>query len=728
MGDNLPLSAESFVWALGSICRFNGIPFNPSLVLKEFPPPYKFVTLKRAAASLGPKVGLRSVKPLSLAQSALPCIAFLKETFSHPRSDAEKPSPLKGEGKGEGDISLHCRFALIVKADSERVLYFEAGSDVPHVIPISEFRNLFESEVLLFKPEAAPLKSEEGLPTKQFGFRWFLPGLLKHKPIWRDVLAASLVIQLMALATPLFTQIVIDKVIVHHTQSTLAVIAVGLAVFLVFTAALSWVRQYLVLHTGNRVDAVLGSRVFAHLFRLPIRYFERRPTGTLIARLHGMESIREFISGAAVTLILDFPFMFIFLAAMFWYNATLSLIALGLLLLMAVLSLAVTPVLRKRLNEQFLLAARNQAFLTEYVAGMETVKSLQMEPQLEKRYGEYFSTYLAASFRTRQLSNSFNVLANMLEQILTLAILCVGAWIVMTSTEFTIGMLVAFQMFASRLSGPVLRMVGLWQEFQQAAIAVKRLGDVMDAPMEPYSLLASREGVNRGKIEIKNLSFRYADNLPFLYQHFDLTVQPGALVALMGPSGSGKSTLAKLLQGFYQPNEGQILIDGRDIRYLSVNELRGHFGIVPQETTLFSGTIYDNLLLGQPHASFEQMIQACKLAEIHEVIEALPEGYQTQIGEHGAGLSGGQKQRLAIARALLKRPRMLIFDEAASHLDPATAAHCAQTINRLKGKVTILFIAHQLPKGLQVDEVRVLGSTQSNPIKQSTGKGGKENE
>ncbi|MGH9959078.1 MAG: peptidase domain-containing ABC transporter, partial [Pyrinomonadaceae bacterium] len=545
----------------------------------------------------------------------------------------------------------------------------------------------------------------DGLPAKRFGFRWFVPELLKHKRIWREVLTASLIIQLMALAAPLFTQIVIDKVIVHHTQSTLAVIAVGLSVFLIFTAALSWARQYLVLHTGNRVDAVLGSHVFTHLFRLPVRYFERRPTGTLIARIQGVETIREFISGAAVTLILDFPFMFIFLAVMFWYNATLSLITVGVLFLMVLLSFAVTPVLRRRLNQQFLLAARNQAFLTEYVVGMETVKSLQMEPQLEKRYGEYLASYLASSFATRALSNSYNVAANTLEQILTVAILCVGAWMVMTTAAFTIGMLVAFQMFASRLSGPVLRMVGLWQEFQQAGIAVKRLGDVMDAPAEPYSLIPSRETVSKGKIEIRKLSFRYGENLPFLYQNFDLTVQPGALIALMGASGSGKSTLAKLLQGFYPPNEGQILIDGRDIRYLSVNELRSHFGIVPQETTLFSGTIYGNLLLGDAHASFEQMIQACKLAEIHEVIEALPQGYQTEIGEHGAGLSGGQKQRLAIARALLKRPRILIFDEAASHLNAEIAAQLAQTINRLKGKVTILFIAHQFPKVMQVDEI-----------------------
>src|SRR6185503_19270535 len=253
---------------------------------------------------------------------------------------------------------------------------------------------------------------------------------------------------------------------------------------------------------------------------------------------------------------------------------------------------------------------------------------------------------------------------------------------------------------------PMLHLVGLWQQFQQADIAVKRLGDVMNAPPEPYSLVPARgAGQGEGRIEIRNLSFRYADNLPYLYREFDLAIESGQCIALMGPSGCGKSTLAKLMQGFYQPGDGSILMDGRDIRHMSANELRQHFGVVPQETVLFSGTICDNLALANPLAPFEQIVQACKLAEIHEAIEQLPNGYQTEVGEHGAGLSGGQKQRIAIARALLKRPRILIFDEATASLDPATAEQFARTINQFRGRVTMLFIAHQLPKGLQVDSV-----------------------
>jgi subfamily B ATP-binding cassette protein HlyB/CyaB len=251
--------------------------------------------------------------------------------------------------------------------------------------------------------------------------------------------------------------------------------------------------------------------------------------------------------------------------------------------------------------------------------------------------------------------------------------------------------------------------VGLWQQFQQANIAIERLGDLMNAPTEPYALIPRRESGGAGLLEVRSLAFRYREELPFLYRDLNLTVSPGQCIALMGPSGSGKSTLAKLMQGFYLPSDGQILLDGRDIRHLSANELRGNFGVVPQETNLFSGTLLDNLMMANPHASFEQVVHACKLAEIHEFIDRLPSGYQTEVGERGVGLSGGQRQRVAIARAMLKQPKVLVLDEAVSNLDTATAEHFARTINGFKGKVTILFITHQLPRGLKFDAVYEIG-------------------
>jgi len=339
---------------------------------------------------------------------------------------------------------------------------------------------------------------------------------------------------------------------------------------------------------------------------------------------------------------------------------------------------------------------------------METVKSLQMEPRLEGRYDDLLASYLAAGFATRQLSNTYNTVATALEQTMTLAILCVGALLVMRNDGFTIGMLVAFQMFARRLSQPMLRLASLWQEFQQASIAVKRLGDIMDAPAEPHVLTPGRTAEGKGEVKIENLSFRYSPDHPYLYRNLSLTLKPGKLTVLTGPSGSGKSTLAKLLLGFYQPTDGRIEIDGKDIRHLSANELRQYFGMVPQETYLFSGSIYENLVAANPNAGFGDVVQACKVAEIHETIEKLPQGYKTVIGEHGVGLSGGQKQRLAIARAVLKRPKILVFDEATSGLDQQTGDRFAQTVNRLKGVATVLFIAHQLPRGLAVDAVEAL--------------------
>ncbi|MCK6406954.1 MAG: peptidase domain-containing ABC transporter [Rhodocyclaceae bacterium] len=691
------LAREELLWLLGSLSAFHRLPFDASLVAQEFPPPYTLATLHEAARNLGLKTGTAALPEADWQPLPLPAIAFLR---AQPEAPEAERTPI-----------------LILKADAETLLYFRTGSQTPETLPIAEAAAWLAPELILVAKESKAA-GEEGIAgfdseKKAFGFRWFIPELLKHKSIWRDILIASLAINLVGLVTPLITQVVIDKVIVHQTHSTLIVLGVALVMFMLFTSGMTWLRQYLVLHTGNRIDAVLGSQVFKHLLRLPLPYFEQRPTGTLVARLQGVETIREFVSGAAVTLILDLPFLLIFLAVMFAYSWQLSLIAVGLLGAIALISFLVAPLFREKLNQQFMLGARNQAFLTEYVSGMATVKSLQMEPDIDRKYGDYLAQYLAAGFSTKQVGNTYNVIANGLEQVMTLAILIVGALLVMQNQGFTVGMLVAFQMFAGRMSQPLLRLVGLWQEFQQANIAVKRLGDILDMPQEPHTLTPHREQAGKGNLTIDNLAFRYSEHHPWLYKQLELAFKPGHLTVVMGPSGCGKSTLAKLMLGFYQPVEGHIALDGKDIRHLAANELRATFGVVPQETVLFAGTLYDNLVMAHPHASFEDVIFACKAAEIHEVIEKLPNGYQTEIGERGTGLSGGQKQRIAIARALLKRPKILIFDEAVSNLDQQTAEHFAKTINKLKGKVTMIFITHQIPRGLVVDEVFSFGGDRS---------------
>ncbi|WP_230409563.1 peptidase domain-containing ABC transporter [Undibacterium fentianense] len=697
------LRQNTFFWVLQGLCALHRKPFSLELAEQQCAAPYSNQSLHAMLEQTGFLITAHQCSIKKLLKESFPLIAWCRES-----------APPEHEINSAANVDHFITPALILQADGMHVLVVEQTDAAPHTITLEQFQQRYSGQITRVTPKIDmgidADSAEQERQTRRFGFRWFIPELLKHQKLWQEILLASLVIQLIALATPLFTQAIIDKVVVHRTQSTLIVIAIGMLVFMIFSAALSWLRQYLILHTGNRVDAVLGSAVFERLFKLPPLYFQHRSTGVISARMHGVETIREFIASAAVTIILDLPFLLIFVAIMFYYSVTLTLIVLAVLAVIVTLSAIVAPMFQTKLQQQFQLGARNQAFMTEYIVGLETVKSLQLEPQLNSKYSGYLASYLQAGFDTKQLANTYNTVSNLLEQIMTLLILAIGAYTVMHSKEFTIGMLVAFQMFSGRLSQPMLRLVGLWQQFQQARLSVDRLGDLMNAPTEPYSMMPSRDGKKSGRVQIEQIAFKYAEELPLVYDNLSITVEPGQTIGIMGPSGCGKSTLAKLLQGFYQPTAGRILVDDVDIRYLSANELRAHFGVVPQETTLFSGTIYDNLQMASPNASFEQIAAACKMAEIHQTIEALPRGYQTEIGERGAGLSGGQKQRIAIARALLKRPSILVFDEATSALDTHTAEHFAQTINSLRGKVTMLFITHGLPKGLHVDAVYRLGA------------------
>ena len=692
-GHDVALDPADFVWAVGSLCNLRRKLFDATLLQRAFPPPHSALSLVEALRSLELDATLQAMAGDAVLRASLPRLVLLHKKAVPAAADPQGPP------------AAHT-VAVLARVEDARVLLFPAGSNEPQVMPLAEFATAYAGLALDVRAAHGIAAGDDGEDrSRAFGFRWFVAELLRHRAVWRDVLLASLVIQVLALAMPLCSQVIIDKVIVHQTTSTLVVIASALGILLLFGSALSWVRQYLVTHTGNRVDAVLGAAVFRHLLRLPLRFFERRPTGVLAARLNGVETIREFLSGAAITLLLDLPFLLLFLVLMFFYSVWLSVLTLALLALVVALSAAVAPLFQARLNEQFMLGARNQAFVTEYVAGIETVKSLQMEPQLERRYEDYLASYLRANFATRQLANGYNTAAGALEQFMGMAILCLGAWLVMRGPDFTVGMLVAFQMFAGRVSQPMQKLVGLWQQFQQAAIAVRRLGDIMDVPEEPWTIASAREPAGGGAIEFRGVGFRYGPDRPHVLREFDLRIAPGECVVVTGPSGVGKSTLTRLLQGFVWPTEGQVLLDGRDTRHLAANELRAHFGVVPQETMLFSGSLLDNLLLANPLATFEMAVQAARLAEIHATIEALPAGYKTDVGERGAGLSGGQKQRVAIARALLKRPRILIFDEATSGLDASVAEHFAATIARLKGKVTILFITHRVPAELKPDRV-----------------------
>ena len=442
---------DDVLWLLGSLCGLFRIPFDAALIAQNFPPPITLGTLHEAARALGIKTG-HGARPDADWQSVpLPAIAFITpESVCSSDGVAESGNTDGGETVVAPASPQDPVLApiLIVKASTDRLLYFRPGSQTPETMSAIEANTRLTPELLLVAKEATVAGQSDSDPAipgfttekKHFGFGWFSKELLKHKTIWRDVLLASLAIQLVGLVTPLFTQVIIDKVVVHQTQSTLIVLGVALVMFMLFTSGMTWLRQYLVLHTGNRIDAVLGSQVLRHLLRLPLPYFEQRPTGTLVARLHGVETIREFVSGAAVTLILDLPFLCIFLAVMFAYSWQLSLIAVGLLGIIALMSFFIAPLFREKLNTQFMLGARNQSFLTEYVSGMATVKSLQMEPDIDRKYGDLLASYLAAGFSTKQIGNTYNVIANGIEQVMTLSILIVGAVLVMRNEGFTVGM------------------------------------------------------------------------------------------------------------------------------------------------------------------------------------------------------------------------------------------------------------------------------------------------
>lgn len=506
------LALDDVVWVLGSFCALNQKPFDPALLVGQYAPPYTTESLIRMARALGFRIQGTHCDSENLATLTLPCIALLKTpqdtpaeagAGATPNSAPDETVPTQGATESAGADSVppepagtSARPALLIQVTDTAVTLFEAGTNVPVTWPLAQFAARTNGRVFQLARAATLLKDPDDAlaRTRPFGFWWFIPELLRHKRVWREVLGASLVIQLLALAIPLFTQVIIDRVITHHAESTLIVIGVGMGMFLLFSAVLSWVRQYLVLHTGNRVDAVLGAAVFEHILKLPLGYFAHRPTGVITTRLHGVETIREFVAGAAVTLILDLPFLVIFVAIMFYYSVVLTLIALVLIGLVVGISLVIAPLFRQRLNEQYLLGARNQAFATEYIAGVETVKSLQMEPTVNARYRDYWAQFLRSGFEARQIANTYNVVANGLEQALSLVILIYGAYYVMNGTTFTVGMLVAFQMFAARLSQPMLRLVGLWQQFQEARLAVARLGDVMNAPPEPYTVVPAASG------------------------------------------------------------------------------------------------------------------------------------------------------------------------------------------------------------------------------------------
>lgn len=472
--------------------------------------------------------------------------------------------------------------------------------------------------------------------------------------------------------------------------------AVGMLALALLDALLGGLRTYLFAHTTNRIDVGLGSQLFRHLLALPLAYFEARRVGDTVARVRELEQIRQFLTSNAVTVVLDVVFTIVFLGVMWIYSPTLTLVVMASLPLYVLLSVLITPTIRARLHEKFNRGAENQSFLVEAVSGIQTVKALAVEPPLQRRWDEQLAGYVQASFRATNLIAVAGQAATCIQKSTTIAVMWVGAYQVIDGA-LSIGELIAFNMLSGQVTGPLLRMVNLWQEFQQVGISIQRLGDVLNAKAEPsYNPNRTTLPQIAGQIVFDDVGFRYRIDGPPVLQHVSLTLQPGQIVGVVGRSGSGKSTIAKLVQRLYVPERGRVLVDGVDLAQIDPAWLRRQVGVVLQENFLFNRSVRDNIALTDPGLSMDRVIHAAKLAGAHEFILELPEGYDTIVGEHGCALSGGQRQRIAIARAVVANPRILIFDEATSALDYESEAIIQRNMAQICKGRTVIIIAHRL--------------------------------
>lgn len=662
--------------ALVAIARFHQLPAEADQLAHQFGKPGEVFTnteLLQAAKALTLKAKLFRLTVDQLDNSMLPAVGRAED----------------------GSYFVLARVAQANSSSTEQapsVLIHDLRESSPRTVALEEFRKLWSGDIIALSKRATLVDAIN----KTFDISWFIPSLVKYRKIFSEVLLASFFLQIFALVTPLFFQVVMDKVLVHRGFTTLDVLAVGFFVVVLFEALLGGVRNYLLTHTTNRVDVELGSRLYNHLLGLPLAYFESRQVGQNVARVRELDTIRNFITGTALTLVIDLSFVFVFLAVMWYYSPTLTWIVLATIPFYILLSVVITPILRHRLDDKFKHGAANTAFLTESITGIGTVKALAVEPQMKRKLEDHLSSYVHSSFRSQNLNNVANQIAGFINKLMTLGIIWWGAHLVIGG-ELTVGMLVAFNMLAGRVSGPILKLVQLWQDFQQAGISIKRLGDILNAPTEPgFNPNRSRLPALAGAVSFDHVRFRYRPEGQVILDDVSLQVAPGEVLGIVGRSGSGKSTLTKLVQRLYVPESGRVMIDGVDLSVIDTAWLRKQVGVVLQENFLFNRSIRENIALADPSIPMGRVVAAAKLAGAHEFIVDLPEGYDSTVGEQGGNLSGGQRQRLAIARALIGNPRILIFDEATSALDYESERVIQDNMASICKGRTVFIIAHRL--------------------------------
>ena len=596
------------------------------------------------------------------------------------------------------------RFFIIARVDQDqcKILIHDPCDERADVISAEELQVRWAGKLILLRPEAG---SAGGI--SRFDFTWFIPAIVKYRKLLGEVLLVSFVLQIFALLTPLFFQVVMDKVLVHHGLTTLDVVAVGLLAIMLFESALSGLRTYVFAHTASRIDVELGSRLFQHLVNLPLAYFQARRVGDSVARVRELENIRSFLTGNSITLVLDVMFSVVFVAVMFYYSAWLTLVVLLSLPLYVLISALITPILRARLQESFSRGAENQAFLVETVNGIDTVKSMAVEPQVIRTWNSQLAAYVAAGFRTQNLSTLANESVGLIGKLVTVATLWIGAKLVIEGS-LTVGQLIAFNMLAGRVAQPIMRLAQLWTSFQQTGVSVQRLGDILNTPTELSQGNRSTLPPLEGHIELDQVYFRYRTDGSEVLRGISVHIAAGEVIGVVGRSGSGKSTITRLLQRLYVPERGRVLVDGMDLALADASSLRRQIGVVLQDNMLFNRTVRENIALTDPGTPFDVVMQAAQMAGAHEFILELPEGYDTVVGEHGASLSGGQRQRVAIARALIGNPRILIFDEATSALDYESERVIQQNMQSICQGRTVIIIAHRLSAVRDANRILVI--------------------
>jgi ATP-binding cassette, subfamily B, bacterial HlyB/CyaB len=646
------------------LAQFHGVPADPAQLAHQYGrrgETFDDTTLLLAAKHLGLKAKIVDQPAARIDMASLPALALVP-----------------------GGVAF-----IVAKTDGDTVLIQDLQEQRPRVISKAEFQARYAGRLMQVASRASVLGE-----LAKFDFSWFIPAVVKYRKLLVEVLVVSFFIQMFALVTPLFYQVVMDKVLVHHSITTLEVIAIGLISIATFDVVLSGLRSYVFSHTTSKIDVELGARLFRHILALPLSYFESRRVGDTIARVRELENIRNFLTGQALTSVLDLLFTVVFLAVMFYYSGWLTLIVVISLPLYALWSAAITPVLRQRLNEKFARSADNQSFLVETINGIGTVKATAVDPRVTRTWDNQLAGYVSASFRVTRLANIGQQGIQLVQKLVSIGILFFGAKLVIDS-KLSVGQLIAFNMLAGQVAAPIVRLAQLWQEFQQVGISVERLGDILNTRTE---LPGSRMTLPpiKGQVTFDKVTFRYRPETAEVLSGVDLDIAPGEVIGIVGRSGSGKSTLTKLVQRLYVPERGRILIDGHDLALADPAWLRRQLGVVLQENFLFNRSVRENIALADPGLPLEQVIAAAQLAGAHDFILELSEGYDTKVGEHGSTLSGGQRQRIAIARALITDPRILIFDEATSALDYESEHAVMRNMRAMCQGRTVMIIAHRL--------------------------------